>query len=459
MMMQIDIIPTTEDILLENSSGFGKTTLLQKNDKMCCYLGLGQQLLVLEDIRLLGGFAWKEISKAGDSQANIDFGSIAKQTPDYTMEQVISSFMEGWHMAAYQFTSYKQHSKQLPHLSVNSSDEVFAACDKEALHKADAVHFARDLCNEPASELTPALYAERLKQEFAQTDVKVEIIEDEALTFDKFPAIHTVAKGSSEAPKLAVLTLNRDDNQEKMALVGKGVTFDSGGINAKTARDIGDMKMDMGGSAAVAGVMKLLETSGSKVNVTAILPLVQNLSDGNAMLPSDVIKYRNGYHVEVGNTDAEGRLVLADGMLYAQEEIGAKKIVDIATLTGSIGRALGTKAAGIFSNDERSLWRYKQLGDASGDFVWPMPIYEDYKELLHTDTADINNMCNTPLGGSIAAALFLQQFAKDTDKWIHIDMANKMTPQKVHSYYTPGASGFGVRLLYALVLEESGIEG
>src|SRR5699024_4394063 len=133
-------------------------------------------------------------------------------------------------------------SKQLPHLSVNSSDEVFAACDKEALHKADAVHFARDLCTEPASELTPALYAERLTQEFAQTDVKVEIIEDEALTFDKCPDIHTVAKGSSEANKLAVLTLKRDDNQEKMALVGKRLPFDSGGINAKTARDIGDMK-------------------------------------------------------------------------------------------------------------------------------------------------------------------------------------------------------------------------
>src|SRR5699024_8009490 len=134
-------------------------------------------------------------------------------------------------------------------LSVNSSDEVFAACDKEALHKADAVHFARDLCNEPASELTPALYAERLKQEFAQTDVKVEIIEDEALTFDKFPAIHTVAKASSGGPKFARLTLNRDDKQEKMALVGKGVTFDSGGIHDKTARDTGDITTDIRGPA------------------------------------------------------------------------------------------------------------------------------------------------------------------------------------------------------------------
>src|SRR5699024_3159105 len=210
MMMQIDIIPTTEDILLENSSGFGKTTLLQKNDKMCCYLGLGQQLLVLEDIRVLGGFAWKEISTAGDSQADMDFGSIAKQTPDDTMEQVSSSFMEGWHMAAYQFTSYKQHSKQLPHLSVNSSDEVFAACDKEALHKADAVHFARDLRNEPASELTPALYAERLKQEFAQTDAKGELIEDEALTSEKFPDIHTIAKGSREAAELGCFGVDAD---------------------------------------------------------------------------------------------------------------------------------------------------------------------------------------------------------------------------------------------------------
>src|SRR5699024_8143242 len=139
-------------------------------------------------------FAWKESAKARDSQANIAVGSLGKQTPDYTMEQVISSIIENRHMAAYQFTSYKQHARQLPHLSVNASNKVFATCDKEARHKADEVHFERDLCNEPDSELTPALYAERLKQEFAQTDVKVEIIEDEALTFDKFPAIHTVAK-------------------------------------------------------------------------------------------------------------------------------------------------------------------------------------------------------------------------------------------------------------------------
>lgn len=452
--MQIEISPITEDMLLDESSAFGKTTLLQKDDTLFCYLGLGKKSLALEDIRLLGGFAWKKLSVTGDNEVRADFSPIAKRASAYTKEQVVSCFMEGWHMAAYQFTAYKKESKPLPMLHLISEEETFSACDKLARHKADAVHFARDLCNAPANQLTPAMYADSLKEAFAQTDVSVKIIEDDALSLSEFPAMHAVAKGSSNAPKLAVLTLNRDDRQEKVALVGKGVTFDSGGINAKTGRDIGDMKMDMGGSAAVAGAMKLLEASGSNVNVTAVLPLVQNISDGNAMLPSDVIKYRNGLHVEVGNTDAEGRLVLADGMLYAQEELGAKKIVDIATLTGSIGRALGTKAAGIFSNDEVALWDYKQLGDASGDYVWPMPIYEEYMEHLHTDVADVNNMSNSPLGGSIAAALFLKQFTEKAEKWVHIDMANKMTPQKVHSYYTPGASGYGVRLLYEMVLEE-----
>ena len=361
--MQIEIITVNEknkDAIFIDVSAFGKTELLQKDQTLFCYIGVGKEKLAAEDLRLLGGYVRKRLLAVKDAEAVMDFSQLSEQTANLKKEQTVSCFLEGWHMAAYEFNNYKKETKPINTLRLKAKNATYTDLDQAAKNKADAVHFARDLCNEPANKLTPQIYAERLKEVFENTDVTVEIIEGEALSATEFPGIHTVAKGSSNPPKLAVLTLNRASDQEKMALVGKGVTFDSGGINAKTGRDISDMKMDMGGSAAVAGTMKLLEASGSKVNVTAILPLVQNISDGNAMLPSDIIHYRNGLHVEVGNTDAEGRLILADGILYAKE-LGIKKIIDIATLTGSIMRALGAKAAGIFSNDESSYGSIKSL--------------------------------------------------------------------------------------------------
>ncbi|WP_080872727.1 leucyl aminopeptidase family protein [Oceanobacillus timonensis] len=453
--MQIHIVPVKKEETFIKELKFGQIGLLQKENQMYCYLGLGISLLSFEDIRLLGGFAWKELAKLSSDQIQIDFSSIVLQSGKLNKQEVIQCFMEGWHLAAYQFITYQKESHPLPVLQLVSEEENFENLNQIAQDKANAVHFTRDLCNEPANKLTPTVYAEKLRQEFAETDVKVEIIEDETLLEIDFPGIHAVAKGSSNPPKLVVLTLNRAEQKEKIALVGKGVTFDSGGINAKSGSDIGEMKMDMAGSAAVAGAMKLLEKSKTQVNIVAVIPMVQNLADGNAMLPSDVIRYRNGIHVEIGNTDAEGRLILADGMLYAQEVLGAKKVIDIATLTGSIGGALGLKAAGIFSNDESALWDYKQLGEDCGDYVWPLPVYEDYMLHLQTDVADVNNMSNTPYGGSIMAALFLKQFMDDTNKWVHIDMANRMTPHKIQSYYTAGASGYGVRLLYEMVLFEA----
>src|SRR5699024_10694570 len=254
--------------------------------------------------------------------------SLTSLNTEHSIKERTLAFLEGWHMATYQFNTYKKEPTDLPQLNLTLNIDQFELLDKQAKNKDNAVHFTRDLCNEPSNHLTPAMYAEKLKKVFENTDVQVEIIEGLTLSESEFAGIHAVAKGSVHAPKLVVLTLNRNEVTEPIALVGKGVTFDSGGVNVKTARDISNMKMDMGGSAAVAGTMKLLAHSTDDINVTAILPLVQNLSDGNAMLPSDVITYQNGLTVEVGNTDAEGRLILADGILHAKK-LGITKIIDI----------------------------------------------------------------------------------------------------------------------------------
>ncbi len=170
-------------------------------------------------------------------------------------------------------------------------------------------------------------------------------------------------------------------------------------------------------------------------------------------MPADIISYSNGLYVEVGNTDAEGRLVLADGMLYAQA-LGAETVIDIATLTGAIGQALGLKAAGVFSNQEEDLWKYKQLGEQTGDYVWPMPVIKEYQEYMKSDYADLNNMSSSDFGGAITAAIFLSNFVEPKTKWVHIDMANTVRPWKQYGYHVAGASGFGVRLLTEMVCEE-----
>lgn len=458
--MHIKIIPIHEvnddTVYFEEKSciEFGQVHLIPKGEELFVYIGIGKDALTLENIRFLGGISRKSLKDSKDATVSAQLSSIMDQMENLNVEQVISNFMEGWYLAEYQFSSYKKVEKS-NQLTVQWEDESLKQFDYTARIRANAVNLARDLCNEPANKLTPTTYAERLKQIFSETDVSVKVIDGKDLLSEEFMGVHTVAKGSSEPAKLVVLSLDRDHTQEKIALVGKGVTFDSGGTNVKTGKDIGEMKMDMGGSAAVAGAMKLLADSNISANVVAILPLVENLADGNAFLPSDVIRYRNGLHVEVGNTDAEGRLILADGLLYAQL-LGAKTIVDIATLTGSIGSALGLKAAGVFSNAETDLWHYKQLGDQSGDHVWPMPVFDDYLYYLKSDCGDVNNMSSSPFGGAITAALFLKQFVEKGIKWVHIDMANTVRPWREQGYYVPGASGFGVRLLFEMVKSELG---
>lgn len=431
---------------------FGEISNVQVDGQAYLLVGVKKEVITLENIRFLGGNVRQAVQKyALCTEATILFETLHTYCSEHQEDEVVTAFTEGWHLGGYEFLSYKIETEKEP-VTLNYELEKYEEAVQAGKIRAEAVSVARDLCNEPANKLTPAIYAEKLTQLFHGSNVAVEIIETEQLAEKGFEPTSIVGAGSQYPPKVAILTLKNSDAKH-IALIGKGVTFDSGGTNVKTGSDIGEMKMDMGGSAAVVGAMKLLADADCPVYVTAIVPLATNVAGKDSFLPSDVLTYRNGLTVEIGNTDAEGRLLLADGILYAHE-VGAETIIDIATLTGTIGQALGLKTAGIFSNDEESLWTYKQMGEQTGDNVWPMPITSDYQAYIESNTADINNMSTSQFGGAITAAVFLQNFIEVNKKWIHIDMANTVRPWKVEGYYVTGAAGFGVRLLAEIVQSE-----
>ena len=255
----------------------------------------------------------------------------------------------------------------------------------------------------------------------------------------------TVARGSIYKPSFVELVYKGDASKPLVALVGKGVTFDTGGISLKSGKDLSDMRMDMGGAAAVSGALTLLAKSKAKVNVVALIPIVENMPDNTSVLPGEVITYKNGLTVQVGNTDAEGRLILADALIRAGEW-KAEYIVDIATLTGAIVNALGTELGGVFGDEELSA-QMKKIGDQNGDFIWPMPLVEAYDKSLDSDYADMNNISSLGGAGSITAGLFLRRFVPKESKWLHVDMAGMMSKNSASGYYAKSATGYGARLL------------
>lgn len=399
-----------------------------------CYFQ--SQDIETQDWVKLGEACYKFIKKYGISNIELD---------EEDCEQInLLGFLEGLYKSDYKFDLY-QSNKQRGSISLNIPKE-FREISSKAKTIAEAVHIARDICNEPANKLYPRTYSAYLKRIFESTNVDVKIIHSDDMEHEGFYAVDTVGSGSKYEPCIAVLTL-KTNNENPLALIGKGVTFDAGGINVKTGTAIAEMKMDLGGAAAVTGAMKLLSDMDIPCHVIAILPLVVNVGGGHAYLPSDVIQFRNGTTVEIGNTDAEGRLIIADSILYAQH-LGINRIIDIATLTGNVGQALGLKMAAVFSNDVDILNKVYEHGQRSGDAVWPMPLEKDYKRYLKSQVADLSNMSSSSFAGSITAALFIEHFIEEKTKWIHIDMANT---SKFFPNAEEGASGFGTKILYDLV--------
>jgi leucyl aminopeptidase len=362
----------------------------------------------------------------------------------------------GVSLAAYRFDRYRTREKpdakptiQTVRIAVDDVAAAEAAFAPLAA-LADAVIFARDLVSEPANILYPAEFARRVKA-LEPLGLEVEILGESEMAALGMGALLGVGQGSRRESQLAVIQWKGGDGAP-LAFVGKGVCFDTGGISLKPAENMEDMKWDMGGAAAVTGLMHVLAGRKAPVNAVGILGLVENMPDGNAQRPGDIVTSMSGQTIEVINTDAEGRLVLADALWYVQDRFKPRLMVDLATLTGAVIVALGHDFGGLYANDEELVGQLLKASQASGDALWRMPLPEAYEKQIESDAADIKNVGGRP-GGSITAALFLQHFVRDTP-WAHLDIAAVAWKKPSTVATIPeGASGFGVRLLNQFVAD------
>ncbi|MEK7281856.1 MAG: leucyl aminopeptidase [Chloroflexota bacterium] len=315
---------------------------------------------------------------------------------------------------------------------------------------AEATNLARDLINQPSNYMTPAIMAQEA-QKVAQTHgLSIKILEREEMREMGMGALLGVAQGSHNPPKFIILEYKGDGGgKPTLGLIGKGITFDSGGISLKPSEGMGDMKVDMSGAAAVLAAMQAIAQLKPQLNVTGLIPATENLPGGGALKPGDVLRALNHKTIEVISTDAEGRLILADALSYAVKQ-GLSPLLDLATLTGACRVALGEAYSGAFGNDEDFLGRVIKAGKAAGEAQWPMPLVEEYKEQIKSDVADIKNT-GDHWGGAITGALFLAEFVGDTP-WVHLDIAGPALSQKDKGYIIKGGSGVGVRTLVNLVL-------
>jgi leucyl aminopeptidase len=358
---------------------------------------------------------------------------------------------EGIALGAYQFLRYKGDAtpSKLQRVMVlgRANAKVRAGLDRGA-RIAEAVAWARDLVNEPAAAKSPAEIADLARTIARASGLKVRVLSGEQLARARMGGVIGVGLGSDRPPRFVRLEYAPTRARRTLAFVGKGVVFDSGGLSIKTAGGMETMKTDMSGAAAVIAAMSALRDLGITTRVVAYVPLVENMPSGRAMRPGDVLKMRNGKTVEVLNTDAEGRLILADALAMASDE-KADAIVDLATLTGAITVALGEKIAGLMGNDDGWIAQVKRAADRAGEAVWTLPLPEEYRKNLDSEVADLRNVSTGGGAGSLTAGLFLQEFT-DGAPWAHLDIAGTARAAADDGYVTRGGTGWGVRTLVEL---------
>ena len=375
-------------------------------------------------------------------------------------DAAIAGIALGARLRAYRFDHYKSKKKNDDEDAPKKGGKLtFAGEDPQALKKAakqsaglaDGVMLARDLVNEPANTLGPVEFAERAAA-LEKLGVEVEILDEKQLGKIGMRALLGVAQGSERPARVAIMRWQGGKKSEKpVAFIGKGVVFDTGGISIKPAGGMEDMKGDMAGAATVVGLMHALAARKAKANVVGAIGLVENMPDGKAQRPGDIVETLSGQTVEIINTDAEGRLVLADLLTYVEDKYEPQFMIDLATLTGAIIVALGKDHAGLFSNDDTLCARLGEAGAATGEKVWRLPLGKAYDKLIDSKFADMKNTGGR-YGGAITAAQFLQRFVKDTP-WAHLDIAGTGMAAEASDVNKSWGSGFGVRLLDRLVAD------
>ncbi len=448
-----------------------ETTLLYKPEgfksKRLLVVGCGKaKNFSSHELRKVAGAAVRALKKSCKSVAIVapeSWGGTADPSAHSTlvferggMPEVVKAIAEGAVVANPDYNYYHSDRKQyeIDELTIL----VPSTADAKALEQAaqqgkiigESQNFARDLVNEPGNRMTPTILGERAKKMAAEVGLKCDVYSTEKLHELKMGAFWSVSQGSEEPPALIVMRYEPEGAPQKpvLGLVGKGITFDTGGISIKPADGMEKMKYDMAGGAAMIGAMRAIALLKPKVRVIGIVCAAENMPSGKAQKPGDVQIAMSGKSIEIINTDAEGRLVLADGLHYARQ-LGATHLIDAATLTGACVVALGMVNAGIFANDEEYFNKFAQALKKSGEKMWRMPVDEEYKEQIKSPIADIKNTGGR-YGGAVTAAMFLKEFVEDTP-WIHLDIAGVAWQEDAAPWIAKGPSGIAVRSLIELV--------
>lgn len=408
-------------------------------------VGIGKRREVtLEKLRQAGGKAISHLYALGLKDISLSTSYIL------SLKHSPIPLIEGGLLSIYKFKKYKRekdNSKGVESLTVmRKSDKKLNDSIRWVMATTAAVNFARDLINTPSNDMTPTILAKTAKA-VAGRKISVKVLEKEDAEREGMGAYLSVARGSVEPPKFIILRYN-SGRGAPIALIGKSITFDSGGISIKQSEGMERMKYDMAGGAVVLAVIKAASQMSLPINLICVLPATENLPSGSASKPGDIVSSINGKTIEIINTDAEGRLVLADAIGYVKK-FKPRVIIDIATLTGACSVALGNEAIAMMGNDNKLMNRLKVLGDETYERVWQMPLYEEYMEYLKSDIADIKNS-GGKTGSLVTAAYFLKEFVGDTP-WVHLDIAGTAWAEKEKSYFPKGATGIGVRLLLNLL--------
>ncbi len=443
----------------ELSGGANEATLVHTLGKLSTprvvLVGFGPRKdFSFESVRRAAATGCRAARKAGARHVALALSWPEQAQQDLREVQVAEAETEGALYGLYEFKKYKSDNgdnhKRVEQITLLGGDD-FALREGSERGRiiADAVNFCRDLGNEPPNVLTPTELANRSREMAEACGLECEILEREQMQELGMGCLLGVASGSAQPPKFIILRYKGDpDGAPGLALVGKGITFDTGGISIKPAAGMEDMKMDMCGAAAVIAAMQAIARLQPRINVTALAPATENMPGGNAYRPGDILRAMNGKTIEIINTDAEGRLILADALSYARAH-HLSPIVDAATLTGAIVIALGSVRAGIFANDDALARQIQQIGEEVGERFWQMPMDEDYDDLIKSEVADVLQSVSRREAGSIGAARILGRFAEGAP-WAHLDIAAVNDFSRTMPYADKGASGIPVRTFVTL---------
>ena len=419
----------------------GEVNFFYYNNRRFALIGLGDEKKVTSEVvRLATGSAIR--------------AAITKKAKTVTVDCFCSALDscqamgEGAVLGSYQFIEYKTNSIDsfiIEEVSING-------CNDQELFKGvaigNAICFARDLGNHPGNISTPTYLANAAEEISKIDEMTLKVFDREEFTEMGMGGLAGVAQGADEPPKFIVVEYNNGGDEKPKILVGKGLTFDSGGISIKPASKMDEMKYDMCGSTVVLGVLHALSILKPKINVVGIIPSTENLNGSKAFKPGDILKAYNGKTIEVLNTDAEGRLILADGLSYASKHYDPEFIIDFATLTGAVVVTLGHVATGVMGTDEKLMRKVKESSKSTGEKVWELPLWPEYCEQIKSDIADVKNMGSAGQAGSIAAGAFLKEFVGKDIPWVHFDIAGTAWGAKPSSINPKGsATGVGIRLV------------